>query len=49
MQGHPLQAVVQELKVHRRGDELGLTLLTEAAVEEYLTACFAATTGQPAD
>jgi DNA-binding winged helix-turn-helix (wHTH) protein/predicted ATPase len=43
MQGHPLQAVVQELKLHRRGDELALTLLTEAAVEEYLTARFAGT------
>ncbi|HEX2278929.1 MAG TPA: AAA family ATPase [Candidatus Tectomicrobia bacterium] len=41
VQGHPLQAVVQELKMHRRGEELALTLLTEGAVEEYLTARFA--------
>ena len=40
MQGHPLQAVVQELKVHRWADVLALTSLTEAAVAEYLTARF---------
>jgi DNA-binding winged helix-turn-helix (wHTH) protein/predicted ATPase len=34
--GHPLQAVVHELTMHKRGAELALTLLTEAAVEEYL-------------
>jgi predicted ATPase len=43
-QGHPLQRAVQELKMHRRGDELALTLLTEAAVAEYLTARFPGTT-----
>ena len=42
-QGHPLQTVVQELKMHRRGDELALTLLTETAVAEYLTARFPGT------
>jgi DNA-binding winged helix-turn-helix (wHTH) protein/predicted ATPase len=42
-QGHPLQRVVQELKMHRRGDELALTLLTETAVAEYLTARFPGT------
>jgi predicted ATPase/DNA-binding winged helix-turn-helix (wHTH) protein len=39
-QGHPLQGVVQELKMHRHGDELPLTLLTESAVAKYLTARF---------
>ena len=42
-QGHPLQTVVQELKMHRRGDELTLTLLTETAVAEYLSARFPGT------
>jgi hypothetical protein len=37
MQGHALQAVMHELKRHRRGDELALTMLTEAAVEEQRT------------
>jgi DNA-binding winged helix-turn-helix (wHTH) protein/predicted ATPase len=41
--GHPLQAVVHELKLHKRGAELALTLLTEAAVDEYLTVRFAGT------
>jgi DNA-binding winged helix-turn-helix (wHTH) protein/predicted ATPase len=36
MQGHPLPAVVQELKVHRQAEVLALTSLTEAAVAEYL-------------
>jgi predicted ATPase/DNA-binding winged helix-turn-helix (wHTH) protein len=36
MQGHPLQAVVQELTMHRRGYKLALTPLTEAVVEAYL-------------
>jgi predicted ATPase len=40
--GHPLQAVVQELKLHRRGEELSLTALTEAAVDKYLTTRFTA-------
>ena len=40
MKGHPLQAVVQELKVHRRAAEMALTSLTEAAVAEYLKARF---------
>jgi DNA-binding winged helix-turn-helix (wHTH) protein/predicted ATPase len=44
MHGHPLPAVVQELKTHRRGDELALTLLPEAAVAEYLMARFPRTT-----
>jgi DNA-binding winged helix-turn-helix (wHTH) protein/predicted ATPase len=43
MHGHPLQAVVQDLKLHRRCEELSLTLLTEAAVAEYLIARFAGT------
>jgi predicted ATPase/DNA-binding winged helix-turn-helix (wHTH) protein len=43
VQGHPLQAVVQELTMHRRSDELALTLLTEDAVGEYLTARFPGT------
>jgi predicted ATPase len=38
--GHPLPAVVYELKLHRRGEELALPWLTEAAVAEYLTARF---------
>jgi DNA-binding winged helix-turn-helix (wHTH) protein/predicted ATPase len=42
-QGHPLRAVVHDLKLHRRGDELPLTSLTEAAVAEYLTARFPGT------
>jgi DNA-binding winged helix-turn-helix (wHTH) protein/predicted ATPase len=42
-QGHPLQAVVQELKMHRRSDELALTFLTEAAVAEYLATRFPGT------
>ena len=42
--GHPLHAVVHELKMHKRGDELSLSSLTKAAVEEYLTARFPATT-----
>jgi DNA-binding winged helix-turn-helix (wHTH) protein/predicted ATPase len=40
MYGHPLKAVVQELKMHKHGEELSLTWLTEAAVAEYLTARF---------
>jgi predicted ATPase len=43
MQGHPLEAVVHELKLHRRGDELALTMLTEAAVAEYLSTRFPST------
>jgi predicted ATPase/DNA-binding winged helix-turn-helix (wHTH) protein len=43
-QGHPLHAAVQELKIHRRCEELPLTLLTETAVDEYLTAWFAGAT-----
>ena len=42
--GHPLHAVVHELKLHRRCEELSLTWLTEAAVEQYLTARFPGTT-----
>jgi DNA-binding winged helix-turn-helix (wHTH) protein/predicted ATPase len=38
MHSHPLHAVVQELKMHQRGDELVLTLLPEVAIAEYLTA-----------
>jgi predicted ATPase len=38
--GHPLQAVVHELTVHKRGAELALTLLTEVEVAKYLTARF---------
>jgi DNA-binding winged helix-turn-helix (wHTH) protein/predicted ATPase len=41
--GHPLHAVVHELKMHKRGDELALTWLTEVAVAEYLTARFPGT------
>jgi DNA-binding winged helix-turn-helix (wHTH) protein/predicted ATPase len=41
--GHPLQAVVHELTMHKRGAELALTLLTEAAVEEYLMVRFPGT------
>jgi predicted ATPase/DNA-binding winged helix-turn-helix (wHTH) protein len=44
LHGHPLQAVVQDLKLHRRSEELALTLLTEASVEEYLGARFPGTT-----
>jgi DNA-binding winged helix-turn-helix (wHTH) protein/predicted ATPase len=40
MHGHPLHAAVQELKMHQRCEELALTALTEAAVEEYLAARF---------
>jgi predicted ATPase/DNA-binding winged helix-turn-helix (wHTH) protein len=40
---HPLHAVVHELKLHHRCDELALTWLTEGAVEEYLTARFPGT------
>jgi predicted ATPase/DNA-binding winged helix-turn-helix (wHTH) protein len=36
LHSHPLQAAVQELKMHRRCEELSLTALTEAAVEDYL-------------
>jgi predicted ATPase/DNA-binding winged helix-turn-helix (wHTH) protein len=36
LHSHPLQTAVQELKMHRRCEELSLTALTEAAVEEYL-------------
>jgi DNA-binding winged helix-turn-helix (wHTH) protein/predicted ATPase len=42
-QGHPLHAVVQELKLHKHGDELALALLTEAAVAAYLRARFPGT------
>src|SRR4029434_2210847 len=35
---HPLRSVIQELTVHRLGEELTLELLTEAAVEQYVTA-----------
>ena len=41
--GHPLHAVVHELKMHKCGDELALTWLTEVAVAEYLTARFPGT------
>jgi DNA-binding winged helix-turn-helix (wHTH) protein/predicted ATPase len=40
---HPLQAAVHELKMHHRCQEVALTWLTEAAVEEYLTGRFAGT------
>ena len=43
MHSHPLQAAAQELKMHRRCEELSLTSLSEAAVEEYLTARFPGT------
>jgi predicted ATPase/DNA-binding winged helix-turn-helix (wHTH) protein len=43
MQSHPLQAVVQELKMHQCCEELSLTSLAETAVEEYLTARFPGT------
>jgi DNA-binding winged helix-turn-helix (wHTH) protein/predicted ATPase len=43
MRGHPLQAAVRELKMHKRCDELPLTSLTEAAVAEYLTTRFPGT------
>jgi predicted ATPase/DNA-binding winged helix-turn-helix (wHTH) protein len=38
--GHPLRAIEQELRLHRRCEELQLRLLTEADVGEYLTARF---------
>jgi DNA-binding winged helix-turn-helix (wHTH) protein/predicted ATPase len=38
--GHPLKAVQQELKMHRRCEELALEFLTEGAVGEYLAARF---------
>ena len=38
MHSHPLHAVVQELKMHQRCDELVLTLLPEVAIAQYLTA-----------
>jgi DNA-binding winged helix-turn-helix (wHTH) protein/predicted ATPase len=40
MRGHPLEAVVQDLKMHKHGEELALTWLTPAAVAEYLRARF---------
>ena len=40
---HPLHTVVHELKMHRSCGELPLTLLTEAAVAEYLTTRFPGT------
>lgn len=36
--GHPVQALVQELQMHRHCEELPLPLLAEAAVATYLTA-----------
>ena len=39
--GHRLPAIVQELKLYRRCEELALPWLTEAAVVEHLTARFA--------
>ena len=40
---HPLQAAVHELKMHHCCQEVSLTWLTKAAVEEYLTGRFAGT------
>ena len=40
VQGHPLAAVVQELRLHGHCAALPLTLLSEAAVGEYLAARF---------
>jgi DNA-binding winged helix-turn-helix (wHTH) protein len=40
---HPLHTVVYELKMHRSCGELPLTLLTEAAVAEYVTTRFPGT------
>jgi predicted ATPase len=40
---HPLQVAVHELKMHHRCQEVSLTWLTKAAVEEYLTGRFAGT------
>jgi hypothetical protein len=40
VQGHPLRAVKQELQLHGLCQELPLTLLSEAAVGEYLTGRF---------
>ncbi|MBI3799389.1 MAG: AAA family ATPase [Deltaproteobacteria bacterium] len=37
---HPLRAVMQELQLHQQCKELQLELLTEAAVENYLTVRF---------
>ena len=41
MNEHPLRAVVQELQLHRQCVDLPLTLLSKAAVEEYLAVRFA--------
>jgi DNA-binding winged helix-turn-helix (wHTH) protein len=41
MSGHPLQSVKQELQIHGYCKELSLTLLSEAAVAEYLERRFA--------
>jgi DNA-binding winged helix-turn-helix (wHTH) protein len=43
LHSHPLHAAVQELKMHRRCEELALTMFTEGAVAEYLVARFPGT------
>jgi predicted ATPase len=38
MRGHPLQAIKQDLELHRQSQELPLELLTEADVAQYMAA-----------